>query len=80
MLFRSATVANHENGTYTFTLPRASEATVLVSADGYQTNSSAITLTQTATATFATTVALTAKAARSKAKSAKETVQTDETK
>lgn len=61
-----ATVANHEDGTYTFTLPRASEATVLVSAEGYQTNSSAISLTQTATATLATTVTLTAAAKAAK--------------
>ncbi len=59
-----ATVANREDGTYTFTLPRASEATVLISADGYQTNSSQIALTQTATATLATTVTLTAAAAK----------------
>lgn len=61
-----ATVANKEDGTYTFTLPRASEATVLVSAEGYNTAQSSITLTQTATSTLAVSVALTATAKSSK--------------
>ena len=63
-----ATVSNKENGTYTFTLPRASTATVAISADGYQAASLNITAANTATATYATTQALTA-AARASAKS-----------
>lgn len=54
------TVANHEDGTYTFTLPRASTATVAISADGYQANSTAISAANTATAAYASTVTLTA--------------------
>lgn len=63
-----ATVQNKENGTYTFMLPRASTATVAISADGYQAASLNITAANTATATYATTQALTA-AARASAKS-----------
>lgn len=54
------TVANKEDGTYTFTLPRASTATVSVSAPDYQANAVNITAANTATATYATTVSLTA--------------------
>ena len=54
------TVANHEDGTYTFTLPRASTATVAISADGYQANSTTISAANTATAAYASTVTLTA--------------------
>lgn len=60
-----ATVANHEDGTYTFTLPRASEATVVVSADGYTATQSTITVTNTATAKYSATVTLTAAAKQS---------------
>ena len=54
------TVANNEDGTYTFTLPRASTATVAISAEGYQANSVSITATNTATATYTQTVSITA--------------------
>lgn len=54
------TVSNNEDGTYTFTLPRASEATVLVSADGYTTAQSAIAVTDTAKAKHTATVTLSA--------------------
>ena len=54
------TVANNENGTYTFTLPRASTATVAISAKGYQANSASITASNTATATYTQTISLTA--------------------
>ncbi len=56
------TVANHEDGTYTFTLPRASAATVAISAEGYQNAGATISVTDTATAKLAKTVALTATA------------------
>lgn len=55
-----ATVANEENGTYTFTLPRASTATVTIAADGYDTEVVEITAANTATATYAVSKALTA--------------------
>ncbi len=55
-----ATVANREDGTYTFTLPRASEATVIVSAEGYAVSQTAITVANAATKTYAATVTLTA--------------------
>lgn len=55
-----ATVANQEDGTYTFTLPRASTATIVVSAEGYNTNTLEITVSDTATKTKALTMALTA--------------------
>lgn len=54
------TVSNVEDGTYTFTLPRASTATVAISAEGYEANTASITAANTATATYATTVSLTA--------------------
>lgn len=54
------TVSNGENGTYTFTLPRASTATVAISAEGYEANAVSITATNTATATYTQTVSLTA--------------------
>lgn len=54
------TVSNNENGTYTFTLPRASTATVAISAEGYQAAAVSISAANTATATYATTKALTA--------------------
>ena len=54
------TVSNGEDGTYTFTLPRASTATVAISAEGYEANSASITAANTATATYSTTVSLTA--------------------
>jgi nicotinamide mononucleotide (NMN) deamidase PncC len=61
-----STVANHEDGTYTFTLPKASTATIVISAEGYQNGSATISVTDTATATLAKTVALTATAKSSK--------------
>ena len=54
------TVANNEDGTFTFTLPRASTATVAVSAEGYEASSVSITASNTATATYTTSVQLTA--------------------
>lgn len=54
------TVANNEDGTFTFTLPRASTATVAVSAEGYDAGSVSITASNTATATYTTSVQLTA--------------------
>lgn len=56
------TVANQEDGTYTFTLPRASTATVAISADGYTANSANITVENTATKSYALTATLTAAA------------------
>ena len=55
------TVATNEDGTYVFTLPRASTATVAVSAEGYTAKSASISAANTATAAYATTFALTAK-------------------
>ncbi len=57
-----STVSNKENGTYTFTLPRASTATIVVSAEGYATKTQKVTVTDTATATKSISVALTAAA------------------
>ena len=54
------TVSNKEDGKYVFTLPRASTATVTIAADGYQAAAVNISATNTATATYATTQALTA--------------------
>lgn len=54
------TVSNKEDGKYVFTLPRASTATVTIAADGYQAAAVSISATNTATATYATTQALTA--------------------
>lgn len=54
------TVSNGEDGTYTFTLPRASTATVAISAAGYQATSVSISAANTATATYTQTVSLTA--------------------
>lgn len=70
-----ATVSNHEDGTYKFTLPRASEATVVVSAPDYQVAQTAISVTNTATATYSATVTLTAatKSAREPAPKSDET-------
>lgn len=53
------TVANKGDGTYTFTLPRASTATVAVSADTYNSASVNITAANTATATYSATQTLT---------------------
>jgi len=64
-----ATVANREDGTYTFTLPTASEATVVVSAEGYTVAQSAITVANTATKSYAATVTLTAAARQAAPKS-----------
>lgn len=67
-----ATVSNKEDGTYTFTLPRASAATVVVSAPDYTAATSQITVTNTATSAYAATVSLTkAAAAAMKTKSVK---------
>ena len=68
-----ATVANREDGTYTFTLPRASEATVIVSAEGYAVSQTAITVANAATKTYAATVTLTALAKQSAPKKIQET-------
>lgn len=54
------TVSNGENGTYTFTLPRASTATVTIAAEGYQAASLNVQATDTATATKALSQTLTA--------------------
>lgn len=54
------TVSNKEDGKYVFTLPRASTATVTIAADGYQAAAVSISAANTATATYATTQALTA--------------------
>ena len=54
------TVSNKEDGKYVFTLPRASTATVTIAADGYQAAAVSISAENTATATYATTKALTA--------------------
>lgn len=62
------TVANNENGTYTFTLPRASTAMVTIAAEGYTNAAVNITAANTATATYEVTQALTAPAARQSSK------------
>lgn len=54
------TVSNQEDGTYTFDLPRASAATVAISAEGYTSSAVEITAANTATKTYAVTQALTA--------------------
>ena len=54
-----ATVGNNGDGTYTFTLPRASTATVAMSADGFTAATFDITATDTATATKAISKQLT---------------------
>ena len=55
-----ATVQNIEDGKYKFTLPRASTATVAISAADYQSASLNISASNTATATYAATQELTA--------------------
>ena len=54
------TVANNEDGTFSFTLPRASTATVVATAAGYQAGSVNITAANTATASYSASVTLTA--------------------
>lgn len=54
------TVANNEDGTFSFTLPRASTATVVATAAGYQAGSVNITAANTATASYTASVTLTA--------------------
>lgn len=54
----SNVTASGTANTFTFTLDRASEATVAVSADGYVSQVVAITAANTATATYAATVTL----------------------
>lgn len=54
-----ATVGNNGDNTYTFTLPRASTATVTIAKEGYQTAVVNITAANTATATYTTTQELT---------------------
>ena len=54
------TVSNKGDGKYVFTLPRAATATVTIAADGYQAAAVSISAANTATATYATTQALTA--------------------
>lgn len=53
------TVSNVGSGQYKFTLPRASTATIAISADSYNAASESITASNTATATYAETVTLT---------------------
>ncbi len=60
------TVSNHEDGTFTFDLPRASTATVAISAEGYTPATVAITAANTATKTYAVSQALTAAAKSAK--------------
>ncbi len=72
------TVANRENGTYTFTLPRASAATVYVSATGYNVGQTAITPEQTVTPTLAVTATLTAVASPQARKAPKKAEQPKE--
>ena len=54
------TVTNVGDGTYTFDLGRATTANVAVSAANYQSSSASISAGNTATATYSTTVTLTA--------------------
>ena len=54
-----ATVGNNNDGTFLFTLERGTEATVLVSAEGYENGTVAITATNTAGATYTASVTLT---------------------
>ena len=54
------TVSDHEDGTFTFDLPRASTATVAISAEGYTPATVAITAANTATKAYAVSQALTA--------------------
>ena len=56
-------IANNNDGTYSFTLPRASTATVTIAADGYQAAQVNVTATDTAAATKAITQTLTAEEA-----------------
>lgn len=56
-------VANNNDGTYSFTLPRASTATVTIAADGYQAAQVNVTTTDTAAATKALSQTLTAEEA-----------------
>lgn len=53
-------IANNKDGTYSFTLPRASTATVTIAADGYQAAQINVTTTDTAAATKALSQTLTA--------------------
>ena len=54
-----ATVGKNANGTFVFTLERGTTATVLVSADGFENNSLAISETNTAGATYSASITLT---------------------
>lgn len=54
-----ATVGNNGNGTFVFTVERGTEATILVSADGYENAVSNVTTANTAGATYSATVTLT---------------------
>lgn len=54
-----ATVGNNGDGTFVFTVERGTEATILVSADGYENAVSNVTTANTAGATYSATVTLT---------------------